>query len=80
MQMEDYCITILSETNDLVVREVVFPSNYTNPVEFWQIPGDVIMVGGQTYHWRIDTGGKYLDGYETSGSESEWARFIYVSD
>ena len=77
-EMEDYCITLLTTENDLVIREVLVPGNYTSDGESWQIPFNIDLVPNQTYKWRIDTGAKYIDGYETSGAESIWATFLYI--
>jgi len=78
MEMEDYCLTILTDSNEMVLREVIAPTNYISAAEFWQIPNDIVLVNGQLYQWRIDTSAKYVEDVETSGSESSWAVFTYI--
>jgi hypothetical protein len=80
VEMEDYCLTILTENNDYIWRAVLRPSNYINGTESSHIPETVVLYSGHIYKWRIDTGAKYVNGFETSGSESPWATFLFVSD
>ena len=80
IEMEDYCITVLNAENEVIVRSIVAPGNYTGGLEFWDIPDDLIFNDGETYKWRIDTGAKYIDNRETAGSESPWATFLYVGE
>jgi hypothetical protein len=77
IEMEDYCITILSSENDLILREIIVPNNYTGGWDSWQIPLQFDFEVNMVYQWRIDTGAKYIDGYEVAGSESYWATFLY---
>ena len=78
--MEEYTITILAEDDELVLRTVVMPGNYIGRTESWQIPESVLLESGQMYQWRLDTGAQYVGGYETVGSESVWATFLYAGD
>jgi hypothetical protein len=80
IEMEDYCITILSELGELVLRQILVPSDYTSWNESWYIPMEIMFESGALYRWRIDTGAHYLDGYEMAGSESPWATFFYFSE
>jgi hypothetical protein len=78
-EMEDYTITILTEENSLVIRSSDMPGNYVGGNENWNIPIDITLISGMIYKWRVDTGGHYVDGYETAGSESYWAYFKYLN-
>jgi hypothetical protein len=78
-EMENYTITVLSEENSLVLRSNEMPGNYVGGNESWHIPVDIILISGMIYKWRIDTGGHFVDGYETAGSESYWAYFKYLN-
>lgn len=81
IEMENYQVTILTESNELVHRSTFSPGDYTGsgPSE-WIIPLDVVFVSGEVYKWRIDTAAKYVSGKETSGSESNWACFHYLEN
>ena len=77
IEMEQYCITILSEDNEFVCRAIISPQNYTGSSESWQIPTNIDLDSNRIYTWRIDMNAKFIDGYETSGTESTLARFVY---
>jgi hypothetical protein len=76
-EMENYCLTILTDTNELILRNVLTPGNYVGSDESWQIPSGILLIDANKYIWRIDTGAFYMSGFETAGSESQWATFIY---
>jgi hypothetical protein len=80
IEMENYCITILSSNNDFVLRQLFMPQDYTADWSFWNIPDSVPLINEQVYKWRIDTGANYLNGIETSGGESPWATFLYSNE
>jgi hypothetical protein len=77
IEMEDYCLTIMSQNNDLISRFVLNPSNYVSGTESWTIPNYVVLDSNQVYKWRIDAGAKYIRDRETAGSESLWASFLF---
>jgi hypothetical protein len=77
---EDYCVTILTEYGDYIYRRILQPQSYVGGSEKWDIPTDIVLEVGQNYQWRIDTGGRYNDGLETSGSESAWAAFLFTGE
>jgi hypothetical protein len=79
IEMENYCITILSDNEDLVCRSIIQPINYVGGWESWRIPGEIMFNPGSVYMWRVDMGAQYIDDRETHGSESEWAKFIYLN-
>ena len=35
---------------------------------------------GEVYQWRVDAIGRYVNGLETAGSESQWVPFLYVGE
>jgi len=76
VELERYCITVLSEINHLIIRENIMPGNYSGGRELWTIPDEIMLTPGRVYKWRIDTGAKYFDGRERAGSESHWATFF----
>jgi hypothetical protein len=78
LEMEDYCLTITSGDYEFVARVIILPGNYTGEHEYWQLPEDIHLESGKIYKWRIDAGARYIDGRETSGSESHWAVFLYL--
>jgi hypothetical protein len=80
IEMEDYYITVLSEDDQLLIRNPVIPDNYTGSYEYWQIPEEILLDSGARYKWRVDIGAKYINGVETSGSESNWALFTYLAN
>ena len=80
LEMENYCLTLLSEEDDFLFRMVLSPGNYVSRYESWCIPDSIALEVGHIYKWRIDTGAKYVDGLETAGSESPWATFLYMGD
>jgi len=59
------------------VRELFQPHNYVGSLESWQFPDHILLEANKIYKWRIDIGGNYIEGRETSGAESSWARFLY---
>ena len=75
--LEDYCLTILTLDNALIIRLILQPTNYTGELEHWRIPDTVNLISGSVYKWRIDMGADYVDGRESLGSESSWASFLY---
>ena len=77
IELEDFCLTILTEANELIFRRLLQPHNYADESESWTIPSDIIMNANEVYQWRIDACASYRDGSETSGSESHWATFLY---
>lgn len=79
-ELEDFTITVLSAENILVIRANVFPTNYVGNTEIWYIPDQILLDSGMVYKWRVDSGANYLNFRETSGSESTWAKFMYVDD
>jgi hypothetical protein len=79
LEMEDYIITVISEEGDLIVRDQFSPTNFTEDWESWPIPPSISLQSGMHYQWRIDIGADYHNGYESSGSESSWAKFKYIS-
>jgi hypothetical protein len=79
--MENYQVTILTKSNEIVHRSTFSPGDYTGSgLSEWIIPQDVFFVNGEVYKWRIDTAAKYVSGKETSGSESNWAYFYYLDN
>ena len=79
-EMEDYCITVLTQENELVTRTLLQPTDYFMGEEYFQIPAESILDSGGIYRWRVDVGAQYVDNRETSGSESSWATFLYAGD
>jgi hypothetical protein len=75
--LENYCVTILSEKNELVLRTIFNPGTYVGTLDSWQIPDSIVLSPGTVYNWRIDMGANYVDNYETTGSESYWATFVF---
>jgi len=78
VEVEDYIITILTENDDLVIRLQIIPGNYTGSREYWRAPPELPLIVNQVYKWRIDYGAHYVNGLDLSGSESAWARFLFV--
>jgi hypothetical protein len=76
-EVENYCITLLTFDGVLISREILQPYSYTNGEEFWQIPDSIELIPNNVYKWRIDVGADYSAGYEMSGAESQWAKFLY---
>jgi len=77
IELEDFCLTILTEANELISRRILQPINYVDEGESWTIPSDIVLNSNEVYQWRIDACANYQDGRETSGSESRWAKFLY---
>jgi len=80
IEMEDYCLTVLTEENEYVTRKRLLSSNYVGGAQSWQIPIEILLDSGQVYRWRVDIGARYMDGRETAGSESHWATFLYLGE
>jgi hypothetical protein len=80
IEMENYCITILTLEGDFLLRKILNPGNYVNGYETWFIPDSIILESNRVYKWRIDTGAKYYAGIESAGSESPWATFLYIAE
>jgi hypothetical protein len=80
IEMENYIITIISQGNEFVLRSIVQPGNYVGVMETWQIPSEIVLLNGQTYFWRVDIGAGYQNSFETMGSESQWAKFLYIEN
>ena len=80
IEMEDYVITILSEENELISRQIFTPQNYLGWTEYWKIADEIELESGSIYRWRVEVGADHIGGAELSGSESNWASFIYYSD
>jgi hypothetical protein len=79
-ESEYYCLTILTASNELVLREKLIPGNYLGSPETWVIPDTILLIYNQIYKWRIDASANYVDDLETAGSESPWATFFYAED
>ena len=77
VDMEKYTITILSADNELILRYELTPSIYIGGAEYFTVPDTIVLIPGNIYKWRVDMGGRYVDGLETVGSESKWAIFLY---
>jgi len=75
--MENYCLTILSQDNDFILRTIISPTGYVSRTETWIIPESVVLNSKQIYKWRIDIGAEYIYNRETLGSESIWATFLF---
>ena len=80
IEMEDYIITILSDDNELITRQIFTPQNYLGWTEYWQIADEIGLDSGAVYRWRVDVGAKYVEGVELAGSESNWATFLYLGN
>jgi hypothetical protein len=78
VEMENYCLTILTQTGELILREIMNPGNYVDGKESWKIPTSITLEPYMVYLWRIDTDARYVDGLETAASESSWATFLYA--
>jgi hypothetical protein len=80
IEMENYCLTITEGNNGSVYRQIFSPGNYVDGSESIELPASLALVSGAVYNWRIDTGARYINGVETSASESHWATFLYISE
>jgi len=80
LEMEDYCITITTQTNELIIRDVLSPTNYVGGTEYWTIPDSISLEDNHLYKWRVDVVAGYVNDLETAGSESMWATFLYIGD
>jgi hypothetical protein len=80
LEMEIYCLTLTTKSNDFITRCVFNPGDYTGGTEFFIIPNSIDLEQSQIYKWRIDASTLYVNGIETAGSESPWATFIYTGD
>ena len=77
--MELYVITILNARDQFVLRSEYVPSTYIyGGTEYFIIPDSIIMLAGEIYKWRVETGAYYDSNIETAGSESSWASFLYI--
>jgi len=79
IELEDYCVTLLTQKGDFITRLIIQPSNYVGGREEWNIPSNIELESGVIYQWRIDLGANYSNGVELTGSESSWAKFLYIS-
>lgn len=77
IDLEDYCLTIHSQSQESVTRSQWNPMNYIIGGEFWSIPDSLILTPNQIYKWHLDTGAGYMNGKESIGSESSWAIYIF---
>ena len=75
--MENYYFTILNHHDELVIRGALLPGDYISGYEYLHIPDSIILMPGNYYKWRIDTGANHNNGREATGSESAWATFLY---
>jgi hypothetical protein len=75
--MENYTLTILGSADNLVMRRELAPIDYVGGTERFFIPDSIPLFPGRFYFWRVDMGANYIDGMESSGSESEWAIFQF---
>jgi hypothetical protein len=80
IEMENYCLTVSTQYDDLIFRVVLTPMNYVSGWEFWQIPDSIFLPSNQSYKWRVDVGANYVNGLEALGSESQWATFSYSAE
>jgi len=78
IEMEYYCLTIVTNTGEYVRRYIFLPQTYVDIREYFELPNDTNMVSGHLYKWRIDFGANYIQENETSGSESPWATFVMM--
>ena len=79
VDLVDNCITVLSSDNQLVTRVIVQPYDYTGGREYWTLPTSLMLIPNRIYKWRIDANANYnSESLENSGSESNWATFLYV--
>jgi hypothetical protein len=79
IEMENYCLTLLSSGNELILRQVIIPENYFNAVETFCIPDSIYLINNKVYQWRVDIGSQYMDGIESAASESPWAKFLFLT-
>jgi hypothetical protein len=79
IEMEDYCLTLLTQDNEFVCREIITPRNFTSGLESWTIPNTVSLAENKIYKWRVDMGAQYHDELESVGSESPWATFLFTA-
>ena len=75
--MENYTMTILNADNGLILRRELAPGNYIDREEYFTVSDTIHLENGVIYKWRVDMGGRYVDGCETAGSESPWVTFLY---
>jgi hypothetical protein len=79
-ETQDFSLTILNMNYEIITRIVLQPRDYFNGNESWKIPIEIIFNSGEVYKWRIEANANYVDGYETGGSESLWAKFIFIAN
>jgi hypothetical protein len=80
IEMEEYCLTIIDEQERFIYRKLFQPSSYDGGAEELALPSELILLSGNIYNWRIDVGANYTDCHETTGSESQWATFVYAGE
>ena len=78
IEMENYCLTLVTQSDSLIYRSTFLPNNYQDVWESWFFTEDLNLVPNSLYKWRIDVGAKYINLRETAGSESPWATILYV--
>jgi hypothetical protein len=78
IEMEDYCLTLVTQSDSLIYRSTFLPNNYQGVWESWSFGEDLGLIPNSLYKWRIDVGAKYINLRETAGSESPWATILYV--
>jgi len=77
VEMEVYTVTIIDSQGNLVLRQMLTPGNYVSGNETWLPHGQKEMQSGEVYQWRIDASAIYSNRLESTGSESQWASFVY---
>jgi hypothetical protein len=78
IELEEFVLTILTNSNELVSRQVFHPDDYLGGYKTYIINDSIPLETGEHYKWRIDICGRYVNGLETSSSESGWATFLYI--
>ena len=78
--MENYTMTILNSDNGLILRRELTPRNYIGSAEYFTVPDTILLTQNRIYKWRVDMGGRFVEGRETAGSESAWATFLYMGE
>ena len=77
IEMENYCLTLLTSENELIIRKLFLPGDYVSGIEYWRIPDEIILDSTTIYKWRLDVSANYIEENETAGGESTWANFVY---
>ena len=78
IEMENYCLTIVTPAFNLIDRIILTPNNYMGGRESRYIPISIEFKNNESYLWRIDTSAEHVEGVEFAGSESIFASFLYV--